>query len=267
MRGGVLLGAMALGVAGIYLFVSAPPPLPDEGTTGRRIPVRQLFELVAAENAAVRGLYTKDIVGPGLEAGLAFDEDWRDPAVEAGPLPALFLRSVAMSLERDPVPLSLFLGSDLPIRNENRFSGIQNANFVQVRATRQPTFFVDPGSGLYTAMFPDEASAPACVSCHNEHPDSPKHDWVENDVMGATTWLYPRADVSTDDLVETLAALREAVRVTYRSYLAEAATFADPPVVGDRWPREGRFLPSEEVFMEAVARRASPSTLEKLLAR
>ena len=267
MRAAALLGAMAFGVAGIYLFVNAPPPLPEETTTGHRVPVRLLFELVAAENDTVRALYTKEIVGPGLAAGLAFDEDWRDPKVEAGPLPALFLRSVAMSLERSPVALSLFLGSDLPIRNENRFSGIQNANFVQVRATRQPTFFVDPGSGRYTAMFPDVASAEACVVCHNEHPDSPKQDWAVDDVMGATTWLYPRADLSTDELVDTLAALRKGVRDTWRSYLEEAATFAVPPEVGERWPREGRFLPSEDVFMNEVARRASGSTLERLLAR
>jgi adenylate cyclase len=262
MRNVVVLGV--LGLAAIYLFVSAPPPLPDEVASESRVPVRRMFELVAAENSVVRALYTKEIVGPGLAAGLAFDEDWRRADVEAGPLPALFLRSMAQLLERSPVPLSLFLGSDLPIRAENKFSGIQNANFVQVRATRAPVFFIDPSSTRYTAMFPDLASAQACVSCHNEHPDSPKIDWALDDVMGATTWLYPRAYLSTDELVEALRAVREAARATYRLYLDEAATFDVPPEVGDRWPRDGLFLPSEAVFMAEVARRASPLTLEGL---
>lgn len=262
----VLLTVMALAVAGIYLFVSAPPPLPDGvGPSGPRVPVQRMFELVAAENAAVRALYTKEIVGHGIEAGMTFDEDWRRPDVKAGPLPALFLRNMARLLERSPVGLSMFLGSDLPIRQENAFDGLQSAHFVGLRATRQPVFFVDPGTERYTAMFPDVASAQACVTCHNEHPDSPKADWALDDVMGATTWLYPRPDLSTDEVVAILGALREAVRGTWRLVLEESATFDDPPEIGDRWPRDGRYLPSEDAFMTEVGRQASPSTIEGLL--
>ena len=138
MKSFLALAASLLVVAAIYLVVSAPPPLPEDAPLTRAIPVERMFELVASESAAVRTLYTTEIVGAGLTVGLAFDEKWRRPEVEAGPLPALFLRSMAQVLERSPVPLSLFLGSDLPVRAENRFSGVQATHFASVRATRAP---------------------------------------------------------------------------------------------------------------------------------
>jgi len=57
--------------------------------------VQVLFDIVAHENNVVRTLWTKKIVVAGKKFGLKFDEDWRNDMVEAGPLPALFLREVS----------------------------------------------------------------------------------------------------------------------------------------------------------------------------
>src|SRR5689334_8532066 len=109
-------------LAGIYLFVSAPMPLPD-GTSAstQEIAARDLLEICAAENAVVRELYTKSIVEAGLKAGLKFDEKWQDAKIAAGPLPALFLRETAKSLAKGPSRLGLFLGSDAPVNKANEF--------------------------------------------------------------------------------------------------------------------------------------------------
>jgi len=88
---------------GIYLFVSAPPPLSDQKNQQATIPVEQMFTLLQAENAAARLIWTKEIVGEGKKMGLKFDEHWRDADLEAGPLPALFLRETAKSMEKSPV--------------------------------------------------------------------------------------------------------------------------------------------------------------------
>jgi hypothetical protein len=37
----------------------------------------------------------------------------------------------------------------------------------------------------FTSMYPDVAVSPACVSCHNAHESSPRHDFRVGDVMGA----------------------------------------------------------------------------------
>jgi adenylate cyclase len=256
---------MVLAALIVFLFVSAPPPLPEQAMQDANIPVEMALQLVEAENDVVRGLWTKEIVGAGQQLGLEFNEDWREADEQAGPLPALFLRETARNLERDPVRLSLFLGSDSPINPANGFEGLQEEYFKQIRETGEPQFFLMSDTGLYTAMFPDEALVEGCVSCHNEHEDSPKTDWQLHDVMGATTWAYPNTRLTSREMTALLVALRTAFRGAYQAYLDKVVEFDNPPQIGARWPAEGYYLPSTGVFMDEVARRTSQASLEALL--
>jgi adenylate cyclase len=249
----------------VYLFVTAPPPLPEQSAPDRHIAVASIFVLMEAENDAVRTLWTKEIVGAGQQVGLSFSEDWRERDEEAGPLPALFLRETARNLEKDPVRLSLFLGSDYPINLENGFDGLQQDMFELIRKTGTPQFFQMPDTGLYTAMFPDAAVVEVCVSCHNDHEDSPRRDWKLDDVMGATTWAYPDASLSSGEMIAVLAALRNAFRGAYQTYLDKVATFENPPEIGQRWPRAGYYLPSADVFMDELSRQTAQESLQMLL--
>lgn len=264
---GLLLTVAALLALSVYLFASAPPPLPEaRGEAVGQIPIEKVLETVAAENDAVRALYTAEIVGAGIKAGLKFDEHWREDTLEAGPLPALFLREAAQSLQRGPVPLALFLGSDFPITPANRFQGRQTEIFQRIRRTRAPEHFYEDDTGLHTAMFPDVARVQGCVDCHNQHPESPKTDWAMDDVMGAATWSYPKASVSEAEYLRIIAAVRASFRDAYGEYLEEATAFEAPPEVGERWPGEGYYLPSADAFMAEFARRSSAPTVDRLLA-
>ena len=262
--------ALLLAVTGIYLFVSAPPKLDTPGSEagGQRMPVEAFFRMLDAENASIRALYTAEIVGPGQKNGLKFLEDWKKREVHAGPLPALFLRETSTLLQRDAPGVNLFLGSDYPIVAANGFKGLQVDHFKKVRAQGQPQFFQDPSTMLYTAMFPDVASAKPCVTCHNEHSKTPKKDWVLNDIMGATTWLYPRKEVPLQDALHTLKALRQAAASTYSMFLDEvrALPAKDQPEIGRQWPKEGHYLPDVETFAKAIEARNSARTLGALLA-
>jgi hypothetical protein len=257
----ILAGAGALSV---YLFVTAPPPLAATAPpSGRTIAIDSVLAMLERENDAARALWTQEIVAQGKTAGLSFDEHWRDDNVHAGPLPALFLRETARNLERTSLRLNLFLGSPFPINGANRFTPDQGRQFASLG--EKGVQFRDPSTGMHTAMFPDVAISEACVSCHNEHADSPKHDWRINDVMGATTWMYPEESVTVDRAMELVRALRKSIRETYASYLAKAATFPSPPAIGTQWPRDGYALPSEEEFMRELGRRTSSATLLSLL--
>jgi hypothetical protein len=258
------LGALSLGCLGVYLFVSAPPPLDERPLSAADIPVAETFAALEAQNDAVRALWTQEIVGAGTQVGLKFHEHWRDRDLEAGPLPALFLRETAKSPERNPVQLSLFLGSDFPINDSNRFEGLQLERFQVLRRTGEPQFFYMPDTRLHTGMFSDVAVAEPCVRCHNEHEQSEKNDWRLNDVMGATTWVYPAAAVSIEEFLEAVAALHHGFEDAYLAYIRKVETFANPPAVGERWPREGYFVPSPAVFMQEVRRRTAPDTLAVL---
>ncbi len=257
----------ALTVIGIYLFATAPADLDDDRRARRDVPVETLFRMLDAENGSIRALYTSEIVGPGLKQGLKYREDWRLADVHAGPLPALMLRETANRLQQRVPDLNLFLGSTFPIEESNHFKGTQLAKFAKLEEKLEPQFFQDDSTGRYTAMFPDIASAPACVSCHNEHPKSPRKDWKLNDVMGATTWSFARSTVSSEELLTILAAFRASALDSYGAYLKKTVAFApnERPKLGERWPKEGLFLPDAETFRSRVETRNSAITLNTLL--
>lgn len=253
----------------VYLFVEAPMAIPDgKQVKGEEIPVEVMFKIVAEENNRARKLWTGEIVGSKKVSGLKFDEDWREEHIEAGPLPALFLREVAKRLEKSPVKLSLFLGSDFPISTANKFEGTQAEAFKKLRTGGEPQYFYASDIKRHTAMFADYGNVQPCISCHNDHKDSPKTDWELDDIMGATTWAYPDEVLSRDELVEIIATLRNAFAQTYISYLDKTQSFVNAPEIGKHWPKEGGYtLPTASLFMERFSNDASHNTVRLLLAK
>lgn len=230
--------------------------------------VAEVLEMVSKENDVTRTLYTKAIVGAGKKQGLKFDEDWQKEAVEAGPLPALFLRGIANDIQKSEVPLGLYLGSDFPINKANKFEGKQGKLFEQIKKDRKPQHFYDEDQKIYTAMFADVAGAGACVSCHNKHEQTTKDDWKLGDVMGATTWQYPKDSLSYQATMAILKAYRNGTKAVYNDYLAEIAAFktSKKPEIGEKWPSAGGlFLPSPEVFLDSVRELASYETMAVLM--
>jgi len=239
-----------------------------DATLENAFSVEEVLEMVARENDVTRTLYTKAIVGKGKKQGMKFDEDWRKDDVEAGPLPALFLRGVATSIKKSPVPLGLYLGSDYPVNAANKFEGKQADLFKKIKEDQKPQFFYDEDQKLHTAMFADLASAGACVSCHNNHSQTAKSDWKLGDVMGATTWQYPKDSLTYKETVAVLNSYSKGTVDIYMQYLDEIEAFkeSDKPTIGDKWPEEGNYLPTAEVFLDSVRKLASYETMKHLVA-
>ena len=86
-----------------------------------------------------------------------------------------------------------------------------------------------------------------------------------NDILGATTWSYPKDKVTIEEVLQIIAALRSGFAAAYDGYLTKAATFEKPPEVGERWPRDGYYLPTREAFTREFERRASANTVDRLL--
>ncbi len=82
--------------------------------------------------------------------------------------------------------------------------------------------------------------------------------------MGAATWLYPASAVTLEDILKAITVLHQGIQDAYSAYLEKAKTFAHPPVIGDRWPRDGYYLPSLEVFMQAFLQQSAQHTLPAL---
>ena len=255
-------------VCSCLVFVRCVAPLPEEEGSAKLYSVEQAMEILAKENDVARTLYTKAIVGAGQKQGLKFDENWDKLDVEAGPLPALFLRGISTDIQkRGEVPLGLFLGSDFPVRKSNKLSGKQAELFVTMRDDKKPKFFYDEENQLQTAMFPDFAVATPCVECHNKHPETTKTDWAPGDLMGATTWTYPQDSLTFEELQAVVIAYRKGLATTYDLFLDEVKSFKGLPVpeIGSKWPKSGYFLPSTQTFADSVALLASTGTLKGIL--
>ena len=232
--------------------------------------VADILTLVAEENDITRTLYTKGIVGAGKKQGLKFDEDWQDDDVEAGPLPALFLRGISSDIRKSDVPLGLYLGSDFPINASNKFQGKQAELFKKIKEDQKPQHFYEEDQKLYTSMFADLAVAAPCVNCHNDHENTTKTDWKLGDVMGATTWQYPSDSLSVKEAIGVINAYRNGTKAIYNSYLEEIAAFkvdSTKPEIGNKWPSKGFYLPTAAVFIDSVRKLASYKSLEVLLAQ
>jgi adenylate cyclase len=263
-----ILTALALLTLTTYLYATRPAPLAEAGgDASERISTQIFLEILAAENAAIRNLYTSKVVGPGLKQGLKFREDWKEKTSESGPLPALFLREMSTILQRDTSDIGLFLGSDFPIVSANLFKGLQKTEYEKLKISKKAPYFLDSGSGRYTAMYPDYASSKPCVTCHNEHTKTPKKDWELNDMMGATTWSYPRKDVSVAEVLRYTTALRAAALETYSLYLTKIGTFkATPaPAIAAKWPSDGMFVPTLAEMKKAIEVQNNALTLQILL--
>ncbi len=272
------LKSIALGLSlSSVLFLSScgGEAIPDEAASitekpsdAAIFPISAVLEIVSKENDLARMLYTKAIVGPGKKQGLKFDENWRKDDVEAGPLPALFLRGISSDIQKSDVPLGLFLGSDYPINSANKFEGKQATLFEEIKGDQKPKFFYDEENKLHTAMFPDFASAEPCVTCHNGHKDSPKKDWKMGDIMGATTWTYPNEMLTFAEVQAIITVYRSGIVNTLGEYMKEIEGFktSPKPEIGEKWPAEGMYLPTPEVFLDSVKTLASTHTLDALLA-
>lgn len=259
---------LCLAVLGIYLFASAPEKLPDTSNGGSSvIPTEKAIAILAAEQSAIRGLYTRKIVATGLKSGLKFNELWKDENVHAGPLPALLLRETSNRMFIKSPDLSFFLGSDYPIVKENLFDSEQMKHFAELKRTGQPVFFYDNKLKRVVGMFPDFASGQACVTCHNEHKTSPKKDWKLNDIMGATTWSYTEKNMSAEDLAILIKNLRQSSYESYASYIEKVKKFNKNEAVsiGNKWPAEGKYLPDVKTFEQTVEKNNSGQTLTNLL--
>jgi len=179
-------------------------------------------------------------------------------------LPAQFLRATAVSLEKNPVPLGLYLGSDFPISSVNKFTGKQLTMFKQLKNTQQALFFYVPDIKRYTYMEADIAISKSCASCHNKHKQSPKNNWALNDVMGATTWTYPDKQVGIEKLFELRRALHAGIRKSYSEYVKHVSRFNNSPEIGKQWPVQGYYLPDVKTFMQEFINRTAIISLASI---
>lgn len=158
------------------------------------IPPDKVADYIHAILEANRTIYTTSIVNRLQEKGLlSATEHWEQD--NTLPLPAQFLQHTGRIVAESGRGIRFRLIGLSPIYQRNapatQFER-QALETLRKRPEQPVTGIVTSGKKRYfQAIYADRAVSPACVSCHNTHPLSPKQDFKLNDVMGAITITIP----------------------------------------------------------------------------
>ncbi len=141
-----------------------------------------------------RTIYSKFIVNRLQNKNVLFASEnwWEDNALL---LPAQFLLNASGVIKNFSLGLDFRLISLWPVNPHNGPANeFERAGLESVLATPEKPYFGKIKIGdkeYFQAVYSDRAVTPTCVSCHNEHPNSQKHDFKMNDVMGGIVVTLP----------------------------------------------------------------------------
>ena len=193
MRGKRIIIAMAAVLLGGLGYWEIPSSAKD-ASEATAIPAATVADYVHSVIEADRTFYTIHVVERLQAKGVvAATENWR--VANTLPLPAQFLRESADLAARTGSRIGYRLISLWPINKENgpadefERAGLKDVQENQGRA--YTGILARGGERVFRAVYSDRAVSQACIGCHNAHPNSPKHDFKPNDVMGAIVISIP----------------------------------------------------------------------------
>lgn len=95
----------------------------------------------------------------------------------------------------DDVNFSYSLQSLWPINKQNApKTEVEKKGLKFIAENKGKNYYAEEtlgGKKYFTAIYPDNAVAPVCASCHNKHKDTPKRDFKLGDVMGGVVIRIP----------------------------------------------------------------------------
>lgn len=161
---------------------------------GPSVSPQTMADALHAVLEADRTVYTKKVVNrlQNEKNVLPASEHWDDD--DALPLPAQMFRMGAELVGEKTQTFSYALLSKWPVNKQNApKTDLEMQGLEAVAAKKEPFYGEEKlgGKTYFTAIYPDVAIAPACVTCHNEHKDSPRSDFSLGDVMGGVVIRIP----------------------------------------------------------------------------
>ena len=159
------------------------------------VSIRKMADSLHAVIAADRQTYAVLIIQRlhADERRLAATENWRE--AHGLPVHAQMLRHAGQSIQKRGAEFSYTLRSLWPI-NESHGpqTQVEQTGLEFVAQHSDQNFYSEEelgGRSYFTAVYPDSATLPSCVNCHNQHPCTPKKDFKLGDVMGAIVVRVP----------------------------------------------------------------------------
>lgn len=190
---------LALSVTAAIGGVSARIALADAGSTPSITP-RVMADALHLVMDSDRTVYTQKVVNrlAAKEKVIKASEHFEDD--KALVLPAQMFRFgselvAKRAAELDDVNFSYSLQSLWPVNRQNApRTEVEKTGLKFIADNKGKNYYAEEvlgGKKYFTAVYPDIGVAPVCVSCHNEHKDSPRKDFKLGDVMGGVVIRIP----------------------------------------------------------------------------
>jgi hypothetical protein len=164
-------------------------------TAHAQVSYKDMADGLHAVMEADRTVYTRMVVNrlQNEEKVIKATEHFKDD--KALPLPAQMFRFGAEMVNEKKLPFSYSLQSLWAINKQNMpKTAVEKQGLDAVAKDNTKPFYGEETLGsikYFTAIYADKAIAPACVTCHNEHKDSPKTDFKIGQTMGGVVLRIP----------------------------------------------------------------------------
>ncbi len=159
----------------------------------------QTADALSAQVRETRGYYTKNVVGEAKANGIKISHAYKNQE-SAIPLPATMVHEINKKLNTSEAGFKINLYSDFPFpwrSNENHLDEFRQEALTFLKENPKEAFWrreVVDGKVSIRYATADSMSAQGCVTCHNNHPQTPKSDWKLGDVRGVLEVTLPVED-------------------------------------------------------------------------
>lgn len=175
--------------------VLATAGLVTAASTHAQVSYKEMADAMHAVMESDRTVYTRMVVNrlQNEEKVIKATEHFKDD--KSLPLPAQMFRFGAEMVAEKKMPFSYSLQSLWPINKQNApKTALEKKGLDAVAKDNTKPFYGEETLGktkYFTAIYADKAIAPACVSCHNDHKDTPKKDFKLGQTMGGVVIRIP----------------------------------------------------------------------------
>lgn len=165
------------------------------GAAAAQVSYKEMADALHAVMESDRTVYTRLVVNrlQNDEKVIKASEHFKDD--KALPLPAQMFRFGSEMVAEKKMGWSYSLQSLWPINKQNApKTAAEKEGLAAVSKDPAKAFYKEETLGkvkYFTAIYADRAVSPACVSCHNDHKDSPKTDFKIGQTMGGVVIRLP----------------------------------------------------------------------------
>ena len=179
----------------IPLIVLSWFPVQGSAADTRGLSPEVVADFIHAVVESHRAFYTAHVVAPLEEVGAArAGSEWHNDK-KIIPLPVQVLNETSQMFTTQSTGLRYQLISLWPINRKNSPRDQTDKRSLETLITkpeRPITRIVKiDGQSYFHAIYADIALSSSCVTCHNNHSDSPKKDYQIGDVMGGLVIEFP----------------------------------------------------------------------------